>query len=1416
LPAAAIIDMALAVARIAYPEATVLELRDVELLRPMGFDDRGAREVRSALLPDGDWQMTSRKRLADEPMTVHATARIAAAVPGRLLSDFDLPGEQCIVKGAELYRCAARLGLDYGESFRTVREVIVTGSDRATVALVPTALAVRDSLISPTLLDGALQGLLALLFEKNGQKGTGFLPRRFGRVRTVGPFGRIVRRAELCLTRRGTRSASADIALYDDANKLVAELADCGFVQVDLGRSAAEDLLRIDLLPAPLGPVSLPEVLDRLSEILLRVVAAQDRDPRRETDQALLFDALLAGIGLDVAGDGCALPLPGPLLALLRRHSEDDLPDSGELWRRMLADYPELVTELALVAMLKQALRDGVQRAELASPMIAALRQASPPAVAGKTVIDAALDEIAAQWPCERPLRIREVGATRLCDRLHRFGLSVLCVGDGEPYDIAVCAETGTLDPWQLRTNLAPGAALLAVMPLPNPFWELVVDPVPEWRAELAAAGFVDIGSAPVSLGPWPCQVIWARAPAEPLAAIPTASLSLGLIADGVDVAFAEALETAGHHISPDETVGELIILAVGGDGEPVTEATRLLPLFARVARIAAERQVPLWLVTSGKQQPSGDAGLVGAATWGFGRVLRNELPGLTLRLIDLPPGMPWAERAQLLVQELAATSADAESVWTPIGRHVLRLRRGVPSEWARPDDAIVASYERPGRLEQLGWSRAQTRPLRPGEIEIEVRAAGVNFRDVMAATGVLPEEALLDGFAGVALGLECAGIVSAVGEGVERITVGDRVAGFAPAAIAGRVVTRADAVMAIPRDISFAAAATLPVAFVTARYSLDTLAQLMPGESVLIHAASGGVGLAAIQIAKARGATVIATAGSPEKRAFLHLAGADHVCDSRELRFVAKVREATEGTGVDVVLNSLHGEAMEASLELLKPFGRFIELGKRDFYENRRLQSRLLRQNVSYFAVDVDQLPVQRPELARSLLGDVGAALAAGEIRPLAHRCFTFAETADAFRLMRAAQHIGKLVLVADGNAGIIVSRGPDLAMRRDGIYIVTGGLGGFGFATARWLVEQGAGHLALIGRRGIATPGVAAGIAELQELGATVSVHTADVADLDGLAAALDAIRCQSRPIRGIVHAAAEIVDGLATTLSPSDVESNLHAKLGGALLLDRLTKQDPLDLFWLFSSATTMIGAPGQGAYVAANHALEALARRRHAEGKPALAIAWGPIADTGALADRPAEREALNRRLGALPMTASRALSALPAMVASGLPVVALADVRWGEVRHALPALTTPFFDDVRSTPTDPVTDGALLVRLAGLDAAECRDLLAKVIADEAARILRLPARDIDGQRPLAEFGMDSLMAIELRLALEARLCLDLPLMSLADGTTIATLAAHLAKLLARPAQAEPVVELAARYEVPLDPFALGGLDLAAEE
>src|SRR6266446_6236506 len=374
-----------------------------------------------------------------------------------------------------------------------------------------------------------------------------------------------------------------------------------------------------------------------------------------------------------------------------------------------------------------------------------------------------------------------------------------------------------------------------------------------------------------------------------------------------------------------------------------------------------------------------------------------------------------------------------------------------------------------------------------------------------------------------------------------------------------------------------------------------------------------------------------------------------------------------------------------------------------------------------------------------------------------------------------------------------------PAFGLRRDGTYLITGGIEGFGHEAAHWLVARGAGSIALMGRRGPDTPGCEARVKELESAGAEVRVYAGDVADSGSLSGVLEAIRANQPPLRGIVHAASTIDDGLAAEIEFARVKPILRPKLGGALALDALTRNDPIELFLLFSSATTLVGAPGQSVYVAANMALEALARRRQSEGRPALAVAWGPIEDAGYLAERPETRDALARRLGAKPIPAAQALAGLPAMIASGLPMVAFAETNWNEARRFLPILATPLFSEIRGDASPSPSDESLGERLASLDPEAALALLKTVVAEEAATILRLPAGGIDPLRPLSEMGMDSLMAVELRLALESRLRVDLPLMSLAEGTSVASIAVRLASALtARPHAAE-LVSMAERYE-----------------
>ncbi|BBU69675.1 type I polyketide synthase [Fluviibacter phosphoraccumulans] len=782
---------------------------------------------------------------------------------------------------------------------------------------------------------------------------------------------------------------------------------------------------------------------------------------------------------------------------------------------------------------------------------------------------------------------------------------------------------------------------------------------------------------------------------------------------------------------------------------------------------------------------------LANSAISGMIRVAMNEAPQLGCKLIDLANDLQEELLLTELCAELMQPDAHNEVVLTAAGRYAPLLLPGEvitaqKTELAAEAPRFKLDFTAPGQLRNLAWFAEQPKALAAHEVEIETRAVGLNFRDVMYTMGLLRDEAVENGFAGSSLGLEFAGIVKNVGAQVHDFKPGQAVMGFGAACFSSHIVTTANAMAPMPEGWSFEAAATVPTTFFTVYYALKHLANLQPGERVLIHGAAGGVGIAAIQLAQHLGADIYATAGTDEKRDFVRMLGVEHVYDSRNLDFAEEILADTQGEGVDIVLNSLAGEAIRRNLQVLKPFGRFLELGKRDFFENTSIGLRPFKDNISYFGIDADQLLNGRPELANKLFGEVMGLFQEGVLYPLPHRVFSATKVVEAFRAMQQSRHIGKIVVSMSETPRLhqAVQKVQPIQLDKNSTWLLTGGVSGFGLASAQWLASRGAGHLVLINRRGMATPDAEAAIQSIRALGASVEVCACDITDKAALSELIVRIRTTHPPIKGVLHAAAHFDDALITALNTERLNTVLAPKIQGAWNLHMLTKELPLEHFVLYSSVTTAIGNPAQANYVAANAALEGLARLRHSQGLPALAIGWGPIADAGYLTRNEAVKDSLAQRLGKAPLSAAEALNQLDWLLKANVPQITIANFDWASLARVLPSANSPRFSELNRTHLSATNHSAddIQTLIRGKTPEEVEELIRALITEEVSRILSIAADRIEPTKSLQDMGMDSLMAVELALGLEQRFKLQLPAMMLNDAPTVESLGARIGRML----------------------------------
>jgi acyl transferase domain-containing protein/NADPH:quinone reductase-like Zn-dependent oxidoreductase/acyl carrier protein len=811
---------------------------------------------------------------------------------------------------------------------------------------------------------------------------------------------------------------------------------------------------------------------------------------------------------------------------------------------------------------------------------------------------------------------------------------------------------------------------------------------------------------------------------------------------------------------STDNVAGKSIVEQAWQACEPLLALTRAIP--------RTGVSVSLIVVThKGVALPGERRDPVQAAVWGCASSIATERPDLKVGLVDLDGAKDETDLSALVTVLVGKTVENRIAIRDRVAL-AMRIESFVPESPPiidNPDAVIRLESERPGSIEELSFKALPKPQPGPEEVLIRVEAASLNFLDLIAALGQRPDPGPC------VFGSECAGVVEAVGAEVRDLAPGDRVVAVAPGSIGTHVLAK-DVVLKYD-GLTPNEACALPICYGTAHYSFRRIARLAPGETVLVHLGTGGVGLAAISAARHIGAQVLATAGSQAKREELHRRGIDDVFDSRSVSFLDGVRQATGGRGVDVVLNSLAGPLLEAGIDALGPYGRFVDISKRDIYGESSLGLGPFRRNLTYSAVDLVKLLLERPQELRSVVAEVLDHVTKGDYERLPITSFPAQSAIEAFQLMARARHVGKIVI--DFASTPKATPRSFAAFRPDAAYVISGGFGALGTAIAARMAQGGARHLVLIGRRG-AGHALESLRDVLDTAGCSVTSLALDVSDAPAIEKALRTVAA-TRPIAGVVHAAGVLDDGPIEEMTFERFRRVAEPKINGLLTLASILKPAALDFFVVFSSTNAVFAPPSQTSYAAANAAMEAIA-----DALGAGTISWGAWAG-GGMATRTGTAF-IGQSLGLPPMLVTDGTDAFARFLATGLDrALVFATNPENLARGAAHLAATPLFERLMVAQQFGRGDQELLTQLASHETVRARiDAVATYLTTEIGAVLGTAIDEISLDQDFRSLGLDSLSALQLGKRMERRLGITLDPTAIALHPSIGSLAPVIAQKL----------------------------------
>ena len=822
--------------------------------------------------------------------------------------------------------------------------------------------------------------------------------------------------------------------------------------------------------------------------------------------------------------------------------------------------------------------------------------------------------------------------------------------------------------------------------------------------------------------------------------------------------------------------------------------------LYLTQALIQSRTTTSLWLITRGVQLIESNSNPIQLSTiqqstlHGLSRVINLEHPELNCRSLDLDPN---ATDIQQLIQELLSPDTENQIAHRNSDRYIAHLTHYHPTTQTNllpipRSSSFQLKLKEYGLIDNLTLQPTQRRSPGPHDVEIQVAAAGLNFRDVLNVLGLLKDYYAqnlgITHANQLTFGFECAGTVVSKGSQVSHLQIGDEViATMLTDGVSRFVTTRSEFVIPKPTHISFAEAATLPLAFLTAYYGLHHLTQLKPGDKILIHAAAGGVGQAAVQIAQKAGAEIFATA-SPSKWDFLKKQGISHIMNSRTLAFAEEIKQATNNKGVDVILNSLNGEYIAKSFEVLAENGRFIELGKIGIWKRSKVQETY--PTAHYYPFDLGEVTKENPAIIHNLWTKLSTHFNQQHFQSLPSKSFPVQQSTQAFRYIQQAKHIGKVVLT------LPVSSSQNIISPTSN-YLVTGGLGALGLQIAQWLTNQGAQQVTLVGRNN-PSPAAETKIAQMRAAGTNIVVLKGDISKERVVADIIQQLKTETHlPLKGLIHTAGVLEDGLLSQLSWTQFENVMAPKARGTWHLHQHTQSLSLDFFVCFSSIASLIGSPGQANYAAANTFMDTLMQHRRKSGLPGLSINWGPWSNAGMAAQLDSTTQKRMRSRGINPIDPEAALKILKDLLTTSITnpstdtpaQVGAFSINWNKFIAQLPSrVSLPLLKQLKEqiqTDNSSLQSDHLqgLEQLKQLPVAERRQRLMHQIQAEIADVLGYnDPKEIALDQPLGDLGVDSLMAVELANQLEHNLGPTIPASFLFEHPTLQGLVNYLVEQL----------------------------------